>query len=458
MTPLAPYQLQAKKFLLDTPRAGLFMGMGLGKTLTTLSALEDAFLLGMATKALIVGPLRVINLTWPAEIATHGFDFKVATLRDEAGWKALKEGTANVYLINYEALPKLYDFVKQYKTFPVDVVVLDELTRAKSPSSKRINKLRRVLLQYNVPVRWGLTGTPAPNSYQELYAQIRLLDDGKLFGKSAEAYTERFFEPENRHNPYPKMVLREGAKEKIESMIAPITLTLKTSDYLKLPDIIEEDVEVKLPQEAVDAYRHAEKTLLLLLEEKQVDIANAAVLSGKLLQICSGAVYDELRNVHELHTTKLDALASIAKGRRVLVASNYVHERQRILKRFPDAVDFGAAVTDKDQDLIVSAWNAGKIPMLVADPRSAGHGLNFQFGGSTVVWFSPNYSCELYDQMNGRLFRRGQKEPVTVYRICASNTIDEAVLCTLEARGKAQNGLLEALKALRAMRKPPTEV
>jgi SNF2 family DNA or RNA helicase len=454
MLTLASYQQEAKDFLLDHPRAGLFMGMGLGKTVTVLSALREAFLLGDVTAALIVAPLRVITLTWPAEVETHGFDFKVASLRTKAGWEAIRKGDAQIYLINYDALPALVEFLRKAKQLPFDCVVFDELTRAKSPGSRRINAFRRLLIKHKTPIRWGLTGTPAPNSYTELFAQIRLLDDGARLGKAYDDFEARWFEPENRHSPYPKMVPRANAKKDIESKIAGMTLTIRTSDHLDLPEIAEEDIEVSLPDEVCKAYREAEKNLLLQVDEGQIEIANAAVLSGKLLQICSGAVYDEDRNTCWLHDKKLDALEDLRKEGRLLVACNFIHERERIVKRFM-AVDFNAARNDKEQMAIVAAWNAGKIQMLLADPRSAGHGLNLQHGGSSVVWFSPNYSRELYDQMNARLFRRGQINAVKVFRVVAKDTVDEAVVTVLSDRGASQDGLMAALKMLQKMRKTP---
>lgn len=452
MTQLADYQHRAKEFLLDTPRAGLFMGMGLGKTLTTLQAIDEGLILGLFRAVLVVAPLRVCVLTWPDEIRKHGFHLTVASLREPAGWKALAEGSAQVYLINYEALPKLVELYLSRVRHPAfDAVVFDELTRAKNHSSKRINALRRHLK--HVPTRWGLTGTPAPNSYLELFAQIRLLDNGARLGESFEKFKRKYFQATD-YMEY-DWQLRPGAKEEIQAKIADLTLTMRTSDYLDLPDIVQEDVEVSLPPEATKLYQEAEKELLLRLQEDTVEIANAAVLSGKLLQIVSGAVYDADRTIHPLHVEKVRKLASLRKRGPLLVACNFIHERERIVSEYPDAVDFGQAKTDAQQQALAAKWNAGQIPILVADPRSIGHGLNLQFGGHHVVWFSPQHSRELYDQMNGRLFRRGQENPVTVVRIVAPNTIDEAVVECLRERGDAQAGLLKSLRLLQEMRKPP---
>ena len=451
MTPFtpAPYQAMAIDHLLDRGQAALFMGLGLGKTASTLEAVCRARLLGQLDAALVVAPLRVCNLTWPAEVEKWGFNLRVANLRTKAGWDALLHRKADLYLVNYEALPKLVEQYLRTTARPAfQAVVFDELTRAKSHTSKRINQFRRHLGA--IPTRWGLTGTPTPNSYMELFAQIRLLDEGERLGRSFDLFRRTYFHPtdymEYNWEPNP------GAKEAIQRRIADMALTLRTSDFLDIPDMTEEDIEVGMPEDAKRVYQFAEKEMLLQLAKGDLPIANAAVLAGKLLQMTGGAVYDDARKVETLHDAKVKALGALMHDGPLLVACNYIHERQRIKAVYPQAVDFADAKTGSSQNELAARWNGGGIPLLMADPRSIGHGLNLQDGGHRVCWFSPTWSRELYDQMNARLFRRGQVNAVRVFRLLCPGTIDDAVVETLRNRGDDQQALLAALKNLQTLR------
>lgn len=446
----APYQQTAIDHLLNNPQAALFMGLGLGKTSSTLSAMQTSMLLGDVRAALVVAPLRVCNLTWPAEVEKWGLKLKVANLRTAEGQKSLRKGDAQLYLINYEALPKLVEeYLVTIKEPIFDAVVFDELTRAKNHASKRINQFRKHLPK--VKVRWGLTGTPTPNSYMELFAQMRLLDDGQRLGRSFDAFKRGYFHATD-YMEY-SWELNNGAKEMIQAKIADIALTLRTSDFLDIPDMTEEDVEVSMPPEAWTTYKTAEKDMLLRLAKNDLPIANAAVLAGKLLQMTGGAVYDDQREINVLHDAKIVALKRVlASTGNTLVACNYIHERTRLKAAFPTAIDFADAKTPSAQVALAEAWNAGRIPLLMADPRSIGHGLNLQNGGSRVCWFSPTWSRELYDQMNARLFRRGQVNAVKVVRLLVPGTIDDAVIETLRNRGDEQSALLSALKNLQALK------
>lgn len=447
---LAPYQQTAFNHLLGHPRAALFMGLGLGKTSTTLAAVEASLLMGTVRAALVVAPLRVCNLTWPAEVEKWGFGLKVANLRTAAGWEALRKQSAQLYLINYEALPKLVEKYLKVAKYPAfDCVVFDELTRAKNHASKRINQFRRYL--DGIGTRWGLTGTPTPNSYLELFAQIRLLDDGQRLGKSFDQFRRGHFHATD-YMEY-DWEINAGAKEAIQKRIADIALTLRSSDFLDIPDMVEEDVEVLMPEDARKVYDFAEKEMLLRLAKDDLPIANAAVLAGKLLQMAGGAVYDDVRAINVLHEAKIKALGhEVKQPGPLLVACNYIHERQRVKAAFPQTVDFAEAKTPSAQIALAQKWNAGQMPLLMADPRSIGHGLNLQDGGSRICWFSPTWSRELYDQMNARLFRRGQVNAVRVTRILCPGTIDDAVVETLQTRGDDQSALLAALKNLQILR------
>lgn len=431
------YQVLARDFLLAHDRSALFAGLGLGKTASTLSALNTLFADGEITRALVVAPLRVANLTWPNEVKKWNETrwMRVASLRHKS------PQDAEIHTINYESPHKLTS-LDAY-----DVVVFDEITRAKNPSSKRINAFRKLLTTQR---RWGLTGTPRPNSLLELFAQIRLLDDGQRFSTSFAHFRSCYFQPVDymEYDWRP----RQGSEEMIYSKIADLTLTLRSSDYLDIPDTVIEDVEVTMPEPAMKFYKTLEKDLLVLLGKNQDVVAvNAAVLVNKLLQVCGGSVYDESRGVVALHDAKIEALKKIVAGteENVLVATNYIHERERVVAALEE---FGAVDGAKFKGDIEDAWNSGRIRVLVADPRSLGHGLNLQKGGRTIVWFSPTWSREYYDQFNARLARKGQTEQPLVFRLICGGTMDDAVIESLREKGDGQNEMLRILTNYRLLK------
>jgi len=446
---LHPYQQLAVEHLLKHDRAALFMGLGLGKTLSTLTAFEGLRTLGCARNMLVVAPLRVCNLTWPNEVEKwpQFSHLKVANLRQKEGTKAFLEGTADVYLCNYEMLPKVADHFEEH---PMDVVVFDELTRAKNHQSKRINGFRQMLPPH--VRRWGLTGTPTPNSLLELFAQVRLLDDGQRLGRSFDHFKRTYFYPtdymEYDWQPLP------GAEEIIYGKIADLALTLLSSDFLKIPDTVVTDLEVGLTDEAAAQYKELEKELLLSIGDGEdvIVAANAAVLVNKLLQVTSGSVYDENRKVVRLHDAKYKALTGYLKKHPepVLIAYNYQHELTQ-LREIPGSVAFVDYKTPKAQSELEKLWNAGKIARLLVHPQSVGHGLNLQYGGSTVIWYSPTWSRELYDQLNGRVVRQGQTQLTNIVRILCPGTIDDAVIETLREKDVGQRALLQALTNFRKL-------
>jgi len=433
-----PYQDLMHDFLVDRRRAGAFAGIGLGKTATTISACRTAVGEGDFKAALVVAPMRVANLTWPNELKKWDQfrDFRYEHLRNNGDRPT---GKSQFYFTNYERLQKIQDL-----SF-CSHVIFDELTKAKSHKSERINYIRPLFRDH---VRWGLTGTPRPNSLLELFAQVRLLDDGKRLSPSFTAFRDAYFEPED-WNEY-KYLPKEGAAETIYRKIHDLVITLRSSDYLDIPDTVVEDIEVPLPKSAHGIYRQLERELLALLEDgTEVVAINAAVLVNKLLQVCSGAVYtvkDELRSVSDLHDAKVKALAKLLvdTGESAIIASNFIHERQRICAAIPGAVD---AHTFKGD--IEDAWNSGRIGHLVADPRGLGHGLNLQRGGRDTVWFSPCHSRELYDQFNGRTARKGQEKAPRVFRLTCPGTIDDAVIESLRVRGDEQTEMLAVLTNFR---------
>lgn len=446
-----PYQDQMHDHLVERDRAALFCGIGLSKTAATLSAFRTLVGEGAAKSMLVVAPKRVANLTWPNEI--NKWDsfkgFTIERLRD-VGDKP--SGKAQIYFTSYDRLLKTVKKGNDYESVPrytdlsfCDVVCFDELTRAKNPSSGQINALRPLLTSHR---RWGLTGTPRPNSLLELFAQIRLLDDGKRLSPSFTAFRDAYFDPEdyNGYNYIPK----PGAEEKIYQKIHDLVLTMKSSDYLDIADTVEEDVEVPLPKQAHAIYKELERELMVLVEGKEVNAVNAAVLVGKLLQITGGAVYsttDDVRSVVPIHDAKVNALKRLLvdlNGESAIIFTNFVHERQRILAAIPGAVDASTFKGD-----IEDAWNSGRVKYLVADPRSLGHGMNLQEGGRNTIWFSPTYSRELFDQANGRIARKGQILVPRVFRLVASGTIDDVAIETLRTRGDEQTTMMTMLTHFR---------
>ena len=449
-----PYQDLMHDFLVSRQQAGAFAGIGLGKTATTISACRTAMAEGDFKAALVIAPMRVANLTWPNELKKwdefKGLRFE--RLRDNGDKPS---GKAHFYFTNFERLLKTVKQGDEYVSVPrfTDLsfcshVIFDELTRAKNPQSAQINAIRPLLKDH---VRWGLTGTPRPNSLLELFAQIRLLDDGKRLGPSFNAFRSAWFEATD-YNEY-NWVPKPGAEEKIYQRIHDLVITLRSSDYLDIPDTIVEDIEVALPAAAHSIYKTLERELMALLmkEDETVVAINAAVLVGKLLQVCSGSVYSlkgesEERTVSHIHQSKLVALkrALVDRDEPAIIGCNFIHERDRICASIPGAVD---AHTFKGD--IEDAWNSGRIKYLVADPRGLGHGLNLQAGGRWTIWFSPCHSRELFDQFNGRTARKGQTNPPIVTRLLCPGTIDDAVVETLRMRGDGQAEMLQVLTNFR---------
>lgn len=438
-----PYQQRAEDFILDHDAAGLFLDMGLGKTAITLSAV-DKLLAFEATRVLVIAPLLPAKETWPAEIRKwdHLQDLTYAVAIGPADQRlvALQE-RADVTIINRENVVWLVDQYKKH--WPFDTVIIDELSSFKNPGSKRFRALRKVRPRIRRII--GLTGTPAPNGLLDLWSEIYLLDQGASLGRTLTSYREAYFQPD-RWGPGGVIYdykLRDGAEEKIYAAIAPICISMASAG--DLPDMVSVDRDVIFAPEELDEYNRMQKDMLLpLADGSEIDAQSAAVLSGKLLQMAGGAVYDAEGFAHERHQRKLEALEQLieeANGQSVLVFYNYKHERTRIEKLFPQARHIS-------EDGAVEDWNAGKIPILLANPASAGHGLNLQFGGHIIVWFSPTWNLEYYEQANKRLHRRGQTKPVIVQHLIARGTLDEVILHdVLRQKKKLQDALLGAVRA-----------
>ena len=437
------YQEYALKFILNSKAAGIFLDCGLGKTVITLTAIAELMHNRFEiSKALVIAPLRVAENVWDVEAKKWGHlkHLRVAkVLGSEKKRIQALASNADIYVINRENTKWLVDYYK--KDWPFDMLVLDELSSFKSHRAKRFKALRKVRPLCKRVV--GLTGTPAPNGLIDLWAQVYLLDSGQRLGKTISGYRDRYFLPDkrNQHVIF-SYKPREGAEEAIYKKLSDICISMKNRDYLTLPERMDNILGINLPPKVLEQYRQLERDLLLPLLEGDIVAGSAAVLTNKLLQITGGAVYDEEKKVQILHDEKLKALEDLVEatnGKPVLVYYNYRHELERIQKQFL------CRVLDTAKDM--EDWNKGEIPVMLAHPASAGHGLNLQNGGSTIIWFGLPWSLELYQQANARIHRQGQKNTVVVHHLVAKETIDEDVMQVLAKKQAGQEALLQAVKA-----------
>lgn len=461
-TPAEPQKI-IDDHLQECTDALIFVGMGIGKSAACLARLADLFLSAEAVAALVVAPLRVANLTWPMEVKQWDqFRWmRVANLRTESGQRAFLYGSAHIYVINYEGLNTLVSLVERRGgSIPYDVAIFDELTRAKNPSSKRINLYRRKVPR--AARNWGLTGTPMPNSWIDLFAQVRLIDNGERLGANFLEFKKTYFY--STYVPWQQANgMEDGGKWKeknqtasiLEEKLSDITVTLKSSDWLNIPDTVIEDVEIQFTPELHRRYVTLEEELVIeLRKDKIINVASAAALVTKLLQFTSGHMYDDQKEAHPIHNLKFDALKKIAKRETqpLFVACIFQHEQSRIREQFPHARFFADAKSIRDQEQLIKDWNVGKIQMLVAHPASAGHGLNLQHGSNIIVWVSLTYSREQYEQMIARLARRGQERIVRVYRLMIPGTVDDAVAEALAFKAENEARLISALQMLESYR------
>jgi len=439
---LHEYQRRAITFAKNNPKCALFLDLGLGKTVTTLTVIKDLLDSFDVNKVLVISPLRVTNTVWHKEIANWShlkdLSYVIATGTERERIAALYK-TVDVTLINRENVPWL---VKHYGAkFPFDMVVIDESSSFKNPSSQRFKALRKVTNKITRMIQ--LTATPSPNGLLDIWSQISLLDDGKRLGRTMTAYKSRFFESDYmgyKFNP------REGSKQTIYQLIEDITMTLKAEDYLDMPDRIDSIIKVQLPTSIKKQYDDLEKDFLIIINDDTITTTSAAALANKLLQFSNGAIYiDDLKNYEVLHDLKIEALKEIVEenpNENLLIAYNYKTDLIRLQEAFPKAV-----VLDKKGEA-VDKWNNGDIKMLLAHPMSAGHGLNLQKGGSVIIWFGLNWSLELYQQFNGRVHRQGQEKPTRIIHIVADGCIDEKVIKAIESKAETQNDLLDHLKLI----------
>lgn len=435
------YQEFAKEFIISHPVCCLMLDMGLGKTVISLSAvwelLLDKFDIG---KVLIIAPKRVAEDTWPKEIKKWShleeLNFSLVMGSEKQRLQALNKKVF-IYIINRENVAWL---VENYK-WDFDTVVIDELSSFKSNRAQRFKALKAVRQKISRVI--GLTGTPAPNSLIDIWPQIYLLDMGERLGRFIGGFRDRFFQVDKRNREIIySYKLREGSEEAIYNNISDICISMKAVDFLEMPELINNNIEVTMSTKEKKIYDDFKKNMIISVEGNELDAINAAGLSNKLVQMANGAVYGEEKKVIHIHDRKLDALEDLiegANGKSILVAYWYKHDLSRIKERFN--------VRNIDTSEDIEDWNKGKIPVALIHPASAGHGLNLQEGGSTIVWFGLTWSLELYQQLNARLWRQGQKNTVVIHHIVTKGTHDEDIIKALASKEANQSALIAAVKA-----------
>ena len=437
------YQNYAKDFILAHKVSALFLDCGLGKTITTLTAINelmyDSFEI---SKVLIIAPLRVAQSTWKEEIEKWDhlnlLRYSIAVGGEKERLKALKQNS-DIYIINRENVDWLV--TKSGIDFNFNMLIIDELSSFKSHTSKRFKSLLKIRPYFERVV--GLTGTPSSNGLMDLWAEFRVLDLGERLGRYITHYRNEYFLPDKRngaiifsYKPQP------NAEERIYRRLADMTISMKSTEYLKMPELILNELEINLDEEDQIKYKKFKKEMVMTIQEKEIDAINAASLSNKLIQLANGSIYDEDKKFYEVHNKKLDKLEEIiesANGKPVLVAYWFKADKERIEKRFK--------VREIKTADDIKQWNKGMIDLALIHPASAGHGLNLQSGGSTLVWFSLTWSLELYQQTNSRLYRQGQKDTVVIHHLITKNTIDEDIIKSLKRKDKTQEALMKAVKA-----------
>lgn len=442
-----PYQQYCIESIIYNRAVGLFLDMGLGKTVITLSAIRELrYNRWLISKPLIIAPKKVAEATWTTE-AKKWNHLKmlriipvIGTLKQRI--KALAT-PADAYVINRENVPWLVDYFKN--AWPFDMVVLDESSSFKNPSSKRFKALKLVRTRIKRIVE--LTGTPSSNGLEDLWAQIFLLDGGARLGKTLGAYRDRYFVPGKRNRATIfNYVPKDGSFEMIKHAISDICISMKAEDYLTLPDVLYNDIPVVLDSTATKAYNQLETDFLLQVNENTITAGTAGVLTGKLLQLCNGAVYDEDRNTVNVHKCKIYAFLELIEqlnGEHALVFYNFQHDKERLLEAL---ADFNLRVRVYTQAKDEVDWNNGDIDILLAHPASCGYGLNLQMGGHHAIWFGLTWSLEQYEQANKRLHRQGQKQPVVIHHLVVQGGMDETVVEALKNKGDMQNALMDALR------------
>ena len=437
------YQSFATEFIVKNAISALFLEMGLGKSVTTLTAIDELMYDHFEiSRVLIIAPLRVAVSTWPSEIEKwnhlNRLSYSVVVGNEKERRQALRK-KADIYIINRENIDWIVNKIGFYLEF--DMLVIDELSSFKSYSAKRFKSLLKIRSNFKRVV--GLTGTPSSNGLMDLWAEFRILDLGQRLGRYITHYRNTYFVPDKRNG----MVIysykpQDDAEERIYQAIGDITISMKSCDHLQMPELIMNEVPVEMDKTDIQRYQKFKKEMVLTLEDKEIDAINAASLSNKLLQMANGSVYDEDKASHTIHDKKLDALDELieeANGKPILVAYWFQSDLERIKKRMK--------VREIKSSQDIEDWNKGKIPVALIHPASAGHGLNLQTGGAVLIWFSLTWSLELYQQTNARLYRQGQKQTVVIHHLMTKGTIDEDVMKAIKRKERTQEALMSAVKA-----------
>lgn len=445
------YQEYTTNQIIELPETGPFLDMGLGKTVSTLTAIVELFKRKQIRKVLVIAPKKVAESVWTDEIEKwdHLKHLKTSQiLGNEKQRKKALMTPADIYIVNRENIVWLVSLLGSNWNF--DMLIIDELSSFKNPKSQRFKALR--LVRNLVKRVVGLTGTPAPNGMLDLWSQVYLLDKGRRLGESFTKYRDTYFDAGKRDGYVifnynlkkgNDLLGKDFYTKEIYNRIGDICFSMKTEDYLELPDKIDNNQYITLPKELKQKYDDFEKEQVLMFIDKEITAINAAALTNKLLQFANGAVYDENKNYHDVHDEKLDRLKEIVEelnGKPILVFYSFISDKERILLNFK-----GARMLKTPQDM--RDWNEGKIPILVAHPASAGHGLNLQFGGTNILWFGCPWSLEQYLQAIKRIHRNGVSGIVTNTRLIVRGTIDEDVIRTLEGKDKLQDAMIEAVRA-----------
>ena len=445
------YQQHCIEQILKVKKLGLFLDMGLGKTVTTLTAVKELkYNRFQVRRVLIIAPKKVAEGTWTKEAAKwdHTKMLRVSPVLGSQTKRIRALNTpADLYIINRENVVWLVDYYRN--AWPFDMVVVDESSSFKSHSAKRFKALASVGSYIDRLVE--LTGTPSPNGLDDLWAQVFLLDGGERLGKRYTQFRERYFQPDKRgaDGMIYSYEVKPGSEGSILERISDICISMKAEDYLQLPDITYHEIPVELDSKASKAYYELEREMVLALpeDEEEISVTSAAALSNKLLQLANGAVYDEDHSVHEVHGCKVEAFMELIEslqGKPALVFYNFQHDRTRILKALEKAgLRVRELKTTQDED----DWNARKIDILLTHPASSAYGLNLQQGGNHVIWFGLTWNYELYTQANKRLHRQGQEEKVIIHHLICSGTRDEDVMEALKRKDDVQSWVMESLKA-----------
>ena len=441
------YQKRATQFIIDNRYCALFLDMGLGKTVSTLTAidiLKNDYL--EIDKVLVIAPKSVALNTWSGETAKwdHLKKLRISVAMGTAAQRTKAiERDADIYVTNRDNVKWIVDYFKK-EPWPFDTVVLDESSSFKNPSSQRFKALRKIRPQLRRVIE--LTGTPSPNGLMDLWPQIWLLDMGERLGRTLGSYRSEFFTAGRRNGAVVyDWIARPGARQRISKRLADISMSMQASDYLNMPDVIDGGLTLALPPGEMRDYLAFQREQLMQLDNTDIEAVTAAALTNKLLQYTGGALYDDQHNWHEVSTAKLEALQDIVEStdESVLIYYQYQSEKDRILKMLPDAVTFTG------EPELLESWNAGKIRLMLAHPASVAYGLNMQAGGHIIVWYTPTWNLELYMQANARLHRQGQTKPVVIYHLIAAGTIDERVMQALNCKNGSQAALLKHIKELR---------